>query len=290
MRLVHRHTAIGAVVSVVSLSVAVALLGPGGGVRADSGSVTTVVRDAAAPAQVGTPDPAFRTRRDTRAAARPTIGADQSGQQRARSSALGKQSAEISSAVEAAKMKAAKAKAAKAKAAKEQAAKEQAAKAKAAKAKAAKEQAAKAKAAKEQAAKEQAAKEQAAKEQAAKAKADKAAADKRKVAALGYDPQVTDLHAIAGQMMATKYGWGAGEYSCFDKIIVSESGWNPHATNASSGAYGLPQALPGSKMASAGADWQTNPVTQIRWGLSYIRSSYGSPCSAWSFHLSHGWY
>lgn len=255
MRLVHRHTAIGAVVSVVSLSVAVALLGPGGGVRADSGSVTTVVRDAAAPAQVGTPDPAFRTRRDTRAAARPTIGADQSGQQRARSSALGKQSAEISSAVEAAKTKAAKAKAAK-----------------------------------EQAAKAKAAKEQAAQAKADKAKADKAAADKRKVAALGYDPQVTDLHAIAGQMMATKYGWGAGEYSCFDKIIVSESGWNPHATNASSGAYGLPQALPGSKMASAGADWQTNPVTQIRWGLSYIRSSYGSPCSAWSFHLSHGWY
>lgn len=60
--------------------------------------------------------------------------------------------------------------------------------------------------------------------------------------------------------------------------------------NSSSGAYGLVQALPGSKMASAGADWRTNPATQIQWGLGYMNDRYGSPCSAWSFHQSNGWY
>jgi hypothetical protein len=69
-----------------------------------------------------------------------------------------------------------------------------------------------------------------------------------------------------------------------------ESGWNPSAENPSSGAFGIPQALPGSKMASAGADWATNPATQIRWGLSYIQSVYGTPCGAWSHEESAGWY
>jgi Transglycosylase SLT domain len=73
-------------------------------------------------------------------------------------------------------------------------------------------------------------------------------------------------------------------------LWVRESGWNPYAQNSSSGAYGIPQALPGSKMASAGSDWATNPETQIRWGLSYIRASYGSPCGAWSHSESYGWY
>ncbi len=79
------------------------------------------------------------------------------------------------------------------------------------------------------------------------------------------------------------------EYSCLNNIWTRESGWRWNAENAS-GAYGIPQALPGSKMASAGADWQTDPTTQIRWGLGYIKSTYGTPCDAWSFWQAHGWY
>ena len=71
---------------------------------------------------------------------------------------------------------------------------------------------------------------------------------------------------------------------------MRESGWNPSAQNASSGAYGIPQSLPGSKMASAGADWATNPATQIKWGLGYIQDRYGSPCGAWGHSESYGWY
>jgi hypothetical protein len=68
-----------------------------------------------------------------------------------------------------------------------------------------------------------------------------------------------------------------------------ESGWRYNAENPS-GAYGIPQALPGSKMATAGADWQTNPATQIKWGLGYIQSRYGTPCSAWAFEEANGFY
>ena len=82
----------------------------------------------------------------------------------------------------------------------------------------------------------------------------------------------------------------SGQFGCFDWIVTRESGWNVTATNPSSGAYGLGQALPGDKMASAGPDWQTNPVTQIDWTLSYMDSRYGSPCAAQSFWESHGWY
>ncbi|KJS59138.1 transglycosylase SLT domain-containing protein [Streptomyces rubellomurinus] len=82
----------------------------------------------------------------------------------------------------------------------------------------------------------------------------------------------------------------AGQLQCFSNIVFHESSWNPLAVNASSGAYGLVQALPGSKMASAGADWRTNPATQIKWGLDYMNSRYGSPCAAWSFWQSHHWY
>jgi len=85
-------------------------------------------------------------------------------------------------------------------------------------------------------------------------------------------------------------GLGEGEYSCLVALWNRESGWNVYAHNASSGAYGIPQALPGDKMASAGADWQTNPVTQINWGLSYIMGRYGSPCAAWGHSESYGWY
>jgi hypothetical protein len=93
---------------------------------------------------------------------------------------------------------------------------------------------------------------------------------------------------IAQQLLG-QYGW-AGEFSCLDSLWTLESGWNTYAENPTTGAYGIPQALPGSKMASAGPDWQSDPATQIRWGLSYIQASYGSPCAAWSHEEAVGWY
>ncbi len=90
--------------------------------------------------------------------------------------------------------------------------------------------------------------------------------------------------------MLGSYGWAASQFSCLQPLWNAESGWNVSAANTSSGAYGIPQALPGSKMASAGADWQTDAATQIRWGLGYIRSVYGSPCGAWSHEQAYGWY
>jgi hypothetical protein len=94
---------------------------------------------------------------------------------------------------------------------------------------------------------------------------------------------------IAEGMLA-EFGWSAGQFSCLDALWNAESGWNTTAENPNSGAYGIPQALPGSKMASAGPDWQTDPATQIRWGLEYIQSTYGSPCAAWSHEEADGWY
>ncbi|MFJ2769855.1 transglycosylase SLT domain-containing protein [Streptomyces sp. NPDC087300] len=82
----------------------------------------------------------------------------------------------------------------------------------------------------------------------------------------------------------------AAQYQAFSNIVAHESGWNHTATNSSSGAYGLVQALPGSKMASAGSDWKTNPATQIKWGLDYMNSRYGSPVGAWNFWQANGWY
>ncbi|MEU3374162.1 transglycosylase SLT domain-containing protein [Streptomyces sp. NPDC006711] len=94
----------------------------------------------------------------------------------------------------------------------------------------------------------------------------------------------SSAQAIAQKMMP------AGQFQCFSKIVNHESGWNPSATNSSSGAYGLVQALPGSKMASAGADWKSNPATQIKWGLNYMNERYGSPCGAWNFWQQNSWY
>ena len=95
---------------------------------------------------------------------------------------------------------------------------------------------------------------------------------------------------IARQMMKSKYGWGAEQFSCYNNIIMRESVWKVHADNPTSSAYGIPQALPGSKMASAGPDWRDNPATQIKWGLGYVKERYGTPCAAWSFKSSHDWY
>jgi hypothetical protein len=99
----------------------------------------------------------------------------------------------------------------------------------------------------------------------------------------------TDPQDIARSMLS-QYGWSADQFSCLDEIYMRESRWDPTAANPYSGAYGIPQALPGDKMAAYGADWQSNPATQLAWGLSYIRDRYGSPCGAWSFWQSHNWY
>lgn len=85
-------------------------------------------------------------------------------------------------------------------------------------------------------------------------------------------------------------GFAIAQFPCLDKLWTKESGWNHHATNASSGAYGIPQAYPGSKMSSVAADWRTNPATQIKWGLGYIKGRYGTPCAAWSHSESVGSY
>ncbi|MBF0697744.1 G5 domain-containing protein [Actinomyces bowdenii] len=95
--------------------------------------------------------------------------------------------------------------------------------------------------------------------------------------------------AIAKSMMAG-YGWNDSEFSCLVSLWERESNWNYQAENPSSGAYGIPQSLPGNKMAAAGADWQTNPTTQITWGLGYISERYGSPCGAWAHSEAVGWY
>jgi len=106
----------------------------------------------------------------------------------------------------------------------------------------------------------------------------------------GYGPGLTDPKEIARQILKNKFGYGSSQFSCFDNIIMRESKWDINATNPSSGAYGIPQALPGSKMSSEGSDWRTNPATQIIWGIKYMKDRYASPCGAWSFKSSHGWY
>lgn len=83
---------------------------------------------------------------------------------------------------------------------------------------------------------------------------------------------------------------GSVQFRCLDKLWTRESRWNPLALNKSSGAYGIPQAVPGSKMATAGSDWRTNPITQVRWGLLYIKQRYGTPCVAWNHSQVYGWY
>jgi len=125
---------------------------------------------------------------------------------------------------------------------------------------------------------------------AAKKAADEKAALERAIKNRGYQPGVTDPKEIARQILKNKYSYGSGQFDCFNNIIMRESKWDINATNPSSGAYGIPQALPGSKMATIASDWRTNPATQIIWGIEYMKDRYGSPCSAWGFKSSHGWY
>ncbi|WP_335941358.1 lytic transglycosylase domain-containing protein [Streptomyces sp. PTD5-9] len=148
----------------------------------------------------------------------------------------------------------------------------------------------------EEAARFQAAKDAKAKKQAAEAKLEKERKEKeaeranrsevRSTASFAQQSSYTvaQVQAIARQIVP------ADQFQCFSNIVNHESTWNYRASNPSSGAYGLVQALPGSKMASAGADWQTNPATQIKWGLSYMDGRYGSPCGAWSFWQANHWY
>jgi hypothetical protein len=103
------------------------------------------------------------------------------------------------------------------------------------------------------------------------------------------DLSTADPRTIAKTLLAQQ-GFGADQFSCLDSIYSQESGWNVHAANPSSSAYGIPQALPGSKMASAGPNWENDAATQIKWGIGYIKGRYGSPCSAWGFKQSNGWY
>lgn len=105
-----------------------------------------------------------------------------------------------------------------------------------------------------------------------------------KVEPVSYSYSKSDLKNWA------KNAVGASQFSCLNTLWEHESGWNYKATNRSSGAYGIPQSLPGSKMASAGADWRTNPYTQMKWGLSYIKSRYGTPCGAYDHFKRKNWY
>ena len=93
-----------------------------------------------------------------------------------------------------------------------------------------------------------------------------------------------------GRQMAAARGWTGEQWACLDSIWTHESNWRVDASNSNSGAYGIPQARPGSKMASAGSGWKTSAETQIAWGLAYIARTYGDPCSAWAFWQSHSWY
>ena len=109
-------------------------------------------------------------------------------------------------------------------------------------------------------------------------------------AATGSAPSPSGNPQKIAEAMLGSYGWSSSQFGCLVSLWNLESGWNVYASNPSSGAYGIPQALPGSKMASAGSDWQSNAATQIRWGLGYIKSLYGSPCGAWSHERADGWY
>ncbi|MCX4586705.1 transglycosylase SLT domain-containing protein [Streptomyces sp. NBC_01481] len=141
-------------------------------------------------------------------------------------------------------------------------------------------QAAKTAKAKKEAAEEQAERE--AEEKAARASRDSVRDASSFSAKSSYS--VAEVQAIARQMVPSD------QFQCFSNIVDHESTWNYQAQNPSSGAYGLVQALPGSKMSSAGDDWQTNPATQIKWGLNYMNERYDSPCGAWSFWQANHWY
>ncbi|MDQ0644385.1 phospholipase [Microbacterium murale] len=120
--------------------------------------------------------------------------------------------------------------------------------------------------------------------------AQQAAAAEAAAAALANANTPDGAKATAAAIAADQYGWGSGEFECLNSLWEKESGWNYEAYNEDGGATGIPQSLPGDKMASFGADWATNATTQIRWGLDYIQRAYGSPCSAWGHSQAMNWY
>lgn len=101
---------------------------------------------------------------------------------------------------------------------------------------------------------------------------------------------LNEYQSYARDLCLNTYGWTENDFQCLIKLWNRESGWNPNAHNKSSGAHGIPQSLPASKMASEGADYYTNGKTQIRWGLKYIKGRYGSPSNAWAHSQQKGWY
>jgi hypothetical protein len=103
------------------------------------------------------------------------------------------------------------------------------------------------------------------------------------------DRAQSDPRAV-GRLLAADRGWSGEQFGCLNLLWTKESGWRWNADNPGSDAYGIPQALPGSKMSSAGSDWASNPATQITWGLQYISARYGSPCAAWAHSRSVNWY
>ncbi|ROS76117.1 hypothetical protein EDF24_1698 [Curtobacterium sp. PhB130] len=127
----------------------------------------------------------------------------------------------------------------------------------------------------------------AAKAQAEAAKAAAAAAAKAKAQAAANTPAAAK--ATASSLASSQYGWGSDQFQCLDSLWTKESGWDYQAYNAS-GATGIPQALPGSKMATIASDWQTNATTQVTWGLKYIKDAYGTPCSAWAHSQATNFY
>lgn len=137
--------------------------------------------------------------------------------------------------------------------------------------------------AKKKAAEQKAAQEKAAREKAARERAEK----ERKTPATG---TAADAQKYAKATMASQYGWGSAEYTCLLDLWNKESRWRWNAKNAASGAYGIPQSLPGHKMATAGKDWRTNYKTQVNWGLKYIDGRYGKPCAAWAHSVKKNWY
>jgi hypothetical protein len=133
------------------------------------------------------------------------------------------------------------------------------------------------------------ARRQAARKRAAGLAASKAAAQPGQTAAAAVPAASGSPRQIAEAMLGS-FGWSSSQFSCLDPLWEHESRWSVTAANPGSGAFGIPQALPGSRMASAGPDWQTSAATQITWGLRYIRDTYGSPCAAWSHAQATGWY
>lgn len=146
---------------------------------------------------------------------------------------------------------------------------------------------------------ERLAKEKAEAEEKAKQEAIKVAQAKTQVTSRGgttarssttVSYSLNEYQAYAKDLCINTYGWTENDFQCLVKLWNRESGWNPNAHNKSSGAHGIPQSLPASKMASEGADYYTNGKTQIRWGLKYIKGRYGSPSAAWAHSQSKGWY